>query len=393
MAEVINFKKRKVIEAEKTAAARIEAIDILRGLCVMGMILVAYAGDWTHRFVVLNHADWHGLALADMIFPGFLLCVGAAIPLSFASRAAAQSKTQLAGHVLFRVVALFALGVGLNLLPHFDFAHVRIMGILQRIALCYGVTALLCLALGRKSETDFTLKIWPLALGALAVLTAYALLLVVSVPGEGAFDSRLALPAVVDRAVFTADHLWPYGTTDGVVTYDPEGLLSTIGAVFNVMLGAMVALQIRSKGLKPSLLLLGFCALVLFVAGAGLDRQVPIIKKLWTPSFALLSGGFTLLLFVVLAVIADVVKWRRWAVPAKVFGANAVLAFIGISLLDAVAGLPLMAGQSVHGAAAAALGSVIAEARLASLAYSVILLLILLAVLWPLYSKKIFLKL
>lgn len=396
MAQIITFKKRGDIEADKAAEARVQALDILRGLCVMGMILVAYAGDWAHRFSVLNHADWHGLAVADMIFPGFLFCVGVSLPLSFAGRAAKATKAQLAGHVVIRAVALFGLGLFLNLLPAFDVGHVRIMGILQRIGLCYAIAGLFCLAIGRKHDSGFSLKIWPVLAAAAALLIGYAALLRLwNAPdcGMGCFDSSHSLPTVIDRAVFSVQHLWPYGLTGDQVTFDPEGLLSTAGAVANVLFGVAAGLYIQQRGVKDSLSMLALAGVVLFLAGAGLDGSVPIIKKIWTSSFALFSGGVSLLLFSLLAVITDVWKQSAWATPAKVFGANATLAFVGISLLDTLAQLPLLAGKSLHETAAVALGAAIPDARVASVTYSFILLLILLAVLWPLYSKKIFVKL
>ncbi|HAK92125.1 heparan-alpha-glucosaminide N-acetyltransferase domain-containing protein [Massilia timonae] len=100
----------KAVASTEQAAGRILALDLLRGLAVMGMILVAYAGDWDHHFTVLTHADWRGFALADMIFPSFLFCVGAALPYSFRRRAAA-GKPALVGHVLWRSAALILLGV------------------------------------------------------------------------------------------------------------------------------------------------------------------------------------------------------------------------------------------------------------------------------------------
>lgn len=399
-AEIITFKKRSDIEADKKADARWQALDILRGLCVIGMILVAYKGDWVHNFAVLNHADWHGLAVADMIFPGFLFCVGMAIPLSLSGRAASQSKAALAGHILARTVLLFALGVVLNLMPKFDFGHFRIMGILQRIALCYGVVGLFCLGMARKSGDDLTLKMMPVVLAALAVLAGYALiLLLANMPGCGpaCFDSAHSLPTVIDRAVLTVPHLWPYGLTGDQVTFDPEGLLSTLGAVANVLFGVAAALYIRQLSLKKALPGLALAGLALFLAGTGLDGTVPIIKKIWTSSFALFSSGVSLLLFALLALIVDVWGRKAWAKPARVFGANATLAFVGISLLDMVAQQPLVmrsdnTAMSLHDSVAAWLGSVIPNASLASMTYSVILLLILLAALWPLYSRKIFLK-
>ena len=394
--QVITFKKRSEIAAEKAAQARLTGIDILRGLSVMGMILVAYAGDWAHRFGILNHADWHGLAVPDIVFAAFLFCAGATLPLSLIRRAGSAGKAALAGHIMIRAILLFALGLFLNLLPHFDFGHVRIMGILQRIGIAWGLAGLLCLAVGRLKDGVFTLNIRPLAITAAVALAGYAaLLLLWDAPGcgRGCFDSSHSLPTVIDRVVLSVPHLWPYGLTGDQVTFDPEGLLSTLGALVNVLAGAMAGIYVQRRGIKASLGMLVFCGFMLFIFGLGIDGWVPIIKKIWTPSFALYSSGVTLMLFALLSWVADVKGWKAWAWPARVFGFNATAAFIGISLLDTVAQLPLLAGTSVHDSAAAWLGSVIPNAPLASVTYSFILLLILLATLWPLYSKKIFFKL
>lgn len=397
-AEIIAFRKPDK-PAVKPAAApvsrRIDALDILRGLCVMGMILVAYAGDWTTRFGVLNHADWHGLAPADMIFPGFLFCAGAAIPLSLSQRAARSTRTGLSLHILWRAGALIALGVALNAIPAAIWGHLRLPGILQRIGLCYGLAGAFCLAVGRKSDSDFSMKVWPVALTAAIVLAAYAaMLLVWTTPGCAGrcFDSVNALPAVVDRAIFTPAFMWEYGTTNGAVTYDPEGLVSTLGALGNVLIGVMTALYIRRDGIKTALPGLFMLGIVLFVAGASLDAQMPVIKKIWTPSFTLVSAGVSLVVFSLLALVADVLKARSWAYPIRIFGSNATLAFVGISLIDVVMHLPLFGGQNAHDSLSAWLAAAITDDRIASVTYSAGLLAVLGLLLWPLYIKRWFVK-
>jgi predicted acyltransferase len=397
-ANVIAFKKREKPQPAKPAGTdtkRLEALDILRGLRVIGMILVAYAGDWSNRFKVLNHADWQGLVLADMIFPGFLFCVGVALPMSFTARAARQTKAQLFGHVLWRAVALIVLGVVLNFIADPDPAGFRLPGILQRIGLCYALAGGLCLVLGRKSDHEFAVPGWPLAGVIAALVTGYAALLSLwSGPGcAGAcFDSLNSLPAVVDRAVFTPAYMWDWGLTNGVVTFDPEGLVSTLGALINVLLGILVAGYIRGHGVRDSLIGLFLLGLFLALAGLGMNGEIPVIKKIWTPSFALVSAGFSIIVFVLLAVIADILKLGRFATFAKVFGANATLAFVLICLFDVGLQLPLLAGTSLHDAAAAQLGAVIPEPRVASLTYSVILVVVIGLILWPLYRKRWFLK-
>ena len=373
------------------AVARMPAIDLLRGLAVMGMILVAYAGDWEHRFGVLTHADWRGFALADMIFPSFLLCVGASIPYSFARRMADAGPGSVLLHVWRRAAALILLGVVLNLLPFFDVGHVRLMGILQRIGLCYAAAGTLCVALGRGG-----LSARALGAASAALLLGYAAMwLWWDAPGCGraCFDSAQALPTVIDRAAFGVQHLWPYGTTNGVVTFDPEGLLSTLGALVNVLFGVLAGMLLQRTAAPRALVLLSVLALAAIAAALALDPLIPIIKKLWTPSFALLSGGFSVLLLVVLALLARAGAAAPWAAPIRVFGANATLAFILITLLDTVMQLPLLAGGSAHDAAARQLGVLIGEPRLASALYSFALLVVLGLILLPLYRRRIFLKL
>ena len=403
-AEIIAFKKRPKPKPAKVAAApanRLEALDILRGLCVIGMILVAYAGDWGHRFPVLNHADWQGLVLADMIFPGFLFCVGVALPMSFASRSTRQTKLQLFGHVLWRAAALIVLGVALNFIADPDPSGFRLPGILQRIGLCYALAGGLCLAIGRKSDHDFTVPGWPLIGAIAAIVAGYAALLSLwsgpDCPGA-CFDPVRSLPAVVDRAVFTPAYMWDWGLSDGVVTYDPEGLVSTLGALVNVLLGVAVAIYVRRHGVKGSLIALTLFGLFLVLTGLAMNGQTPVIKKIWTPSFALVSAGFSIIVFVLLAVIADVLKAGKFAAFAKVFGANATLAFVLICLFDAVLQRPMLMRSdatplSSHDAAALQLGAMIPDARIASLAYSVILVLVIGLILWPLYRRRWFLKL
>ncbi len=398
-AEIIAFKKRDkpaVKPAAAPASKRVDALDILRGLCVMGMILVAYAGDWTTRFGVLQHADWHGLALADMIFPGFLFCAGAALPLSLSHRAARSTRTGLSLHILWRAGALILLGVVLNAIPAAIWGHLRLPGILQRIGLCYGLAGALCLAVGRKSDSDFSMKIWPVAVTTIILLAAYgAMLAIWSTPECAArcFDKVNALPAVIDRAVFTPTFMWEYGTANnGAVAYDPEGLVSTLGALGNVLIGVMAALYIRRDGVGralPGLFLLG---IVLFVFGAALDGQIPIVKKIWTPSFAMVSAGVSLIVFSALALVADVLKARSWAYPIRIFGSNATLAFVGISLIDVVMHLPLVAGASAHDSLSAWLDSAVNNVPAASLIYSAGLLVLLGLLLWPLYVKRWFVK-
>jgi predicted acyltransferase len=371
-------------------APRVTAIDLLRGLAVMGMIMVAYAGGWDHRFTFLTHADWRGFAIADMIFPAFLFCAGAALPYALRRREG-LSRMALVGHVLRRAAALILLGVVLNLLPGFDFAHVRLPGILQRIGLCYAIAGTGCVLALRRDG----LSVPALVAAIVVLLVGYAgLLFAWDAPGCGraCFDSANSLPAVVDRAVFGVDHLWPWGRTGDVVTYDPEGLVATLGALVNVLVGAAASALLMRSHRPATLTALAIAGAACLLCGFLLDPLVPVVKKLWTPSFALLSSGFTLLaLLALMRLVPPGREAPAWARPVLAFGTNATLAFVGITLIDTVMQLPLGAGSG-HDLLAGWLAQVIPAPRIASAAYSALLLLVLGAGLWQLYKRRIVIR-
>ena len=187
------------------------------------MILVNNPGSWSHVYGSLAHATWHGWTPTDLVFPFFLFIVGVALPFSFEKRLVrSDDRTDLLAHVLRRSAVLFALGLFMAGFPRFELSTIRIMGVLQRIAVVYLAAACAYLFLRARWR-------WWLAGGLLA--TYWALLEWVPVPGFGAGDLSLEgnLPAFVDR-VLLGGHLWQD-------TWDPEGLLSTLPAVSTTLLG------------------------------------------------------------------------------------------------------------------------------------------------------------
>lgn len=338
------------MDSAKADGGRVVALDVLRGLAVAGMILVTSPGSWEHAYAPLKHAAWRGWTPADLVFPTFLFCVGMAIGLSVPRlRAGEGASAALWLKIARRTALLILLGLVLNALPSFDLAHLRIPGILQRIGLCYALASAICI-LSAKAEPGGAprLNLGAVLLAAVALLVGYwALLTFTPVPGFGAdrWDSQGALPAFVDRAVFTIPHLWPYGTTEGVgVTYDPEGLLSTLPATVNVLLGAVAAAFLarasdRREGQGRILAALLALGVTLIVVGLALDPIVPVNKRIWTPSFALFSSGASLVALIVLHLVLKARAAQRAAWPLKVLGGNAILAFVVSQVLGACAGL------------------------------------------------------
>lgn len=290
---------------------RLISLDVLRGLAVAGMILVVSPGDWGAAYHQLQHADWNGWTLADMVFPTFLFSVGIALGLSFPRAWQTSADRQLFWRRIMRRTALLIL-LGLALEATYNWAlvytgsplgrpslaYLRIPGILQRIALCYLLAAAV-LILTARSTDDGRAALRPLAIATLigAILLGYwALLRFVPTPGFGPdrLDAEGYLGGYIDRAVFTVPHLWPLGWAHpgGPVVYDPEGLLSTLPATGNVLLGALAGWAWRRHPHRAALTI-GVAGVALLAAGLLLDPMFPINKRIWTSSFVVFSGGFS----------------------------------------------------------------------------------------------------
>ena len=375
------------------AAGRL-SLDVLRGLAVAGMILVVTPGSWNYRYPQLLHADWYGCTLADMVFPMFLFAVGMAVMFSFGSHLArGGTKSALAPKILRRTFIILVLGLVLNLFPAFDIPQLRIPGILQRIAICYALAAFLCLAFWRSNQAASRRMFTRVAAAALVILISYwALLRFVPVHGFGAgrMDSLGSLPAYIDRQVFTIPHLWPYGTTPGAgVTYDPEGILSTIPATVTVLFGVLsgIWIEITPKASKR-VLGIAVAGVSCLLLGLALNPWIPIIKKIWTPSFVFFSGGFALIAFGFCYWLCDIRATRAWCYPLRVLGSNAILAFTLSQLIGDYLDKP----WTIRGSSFTWLHSFIPDATVASFLFAILNLVLIIALLAPLYHRRIFLR-
>lgn len=382
----------------QTIQSRLVSLDVFRGLIIAGMVLVTDPGSYNFVYPELLHAQWNGVTATDMIFPSFLFIVGVAITLSSASRLQKGSpRSTLAKHVVRRSAIIFVLGLAVNGFPDYHLHTLRIPGILQHIAVCYLIAGLLYLATGRdeKSRSRQTAIFTTLIV---VILAGYwALLKLVPVPGfgPGRLDSLGNLPAYIDRMIFGINHLWAWGLTPGYgVTYDPEGLLSTLPAIAAVLIGVLAGKWLRKEQtVQRRALGMVIAGALLTIAGLPLAPYLPLNKRIYTTTFALFSGGISLLTFAACYLVIDVWRFRRWAAPLLVFGTNAILAFALSSIITTSMdrihvntgggaltlhqwGNQIFAGflQPVH----------------ASLAYAVTIVLVNLALLYPLYRKRIF---
>src|ERR1700761_6171114 len=293
--------------------------------------------------------------------------------------------------------------------------HLRIPGILQRIALCYAISALLYLAMSSPAGEDGALATGAqsrstrtaaeLATVIAVILIGYWVLLrYFPVPGFGParYDSVGYLGAYIDRAVFTTRHLWAWGLTPGYgVTYDPEGLLSTLPAIANTLLGVLAGVWLRmSRPARSKAADLLYFGALLFLVAWPLSSLMPINKRIWTSTFSLLSAGVSLLALGVLYWLLDLRSAPRWTRPAvdflRIFGTNAIAAFVLSNFIPAtldpihldIAG----AAISLHQAAHRYLFASWLPPRIGSLAYALAIVALNAGLLYPLYRKHIFLR-
>lgn len=388
-------------------SARLVSLDVFRGLTVGGMILVTNPGTYSAVYWPLLHAQWNGWTLTDMIFPSFLFIVGVAMTLSFtARRKRGETRSRLAKHLLQRAIILILIGLFLNAFPYFDLHTLRIPGVLQRIALCYVGGGLLYLALMPKAGLDnaastrkrvLTLS----AVIALLVAGYWLTLRYFPVPGFGPdrLDSLGNLGAYIDRAVFTTRHMWFYGTTPGYgITFDPEGLLSTLPATANLLMGLLAGEVLRTKysGTRK-VVIFALVGLIFFLAGMVLNSLLPINKKIWTSTFVMLSSGFSLMAFALCYWVIDIRGWRRWTaplvVPGLVFGTNAILAFALTNIITPLSdAIHLHAGMPLHQWGYQAIFLPWLSPVHASLAYALLIVGLNMAIVAVFYRKKIFLR-
>lgn len=368
-----------------TVSTRLLSLDVFRGITIVMMILVNSPGNRT-AYAWLNHSAWNGCKFADFIFPFFLFIVGVSLVFSLSqSMERKVSPSQLTVKIFKRAIIIFFIGLFLNAFPrHFDFDTVRVFGVLQRIAICYLVAALLFV----------TVRIQTQILIAVTLLLGYWMVMTMTfVPGYGVgdltHDGNLA--AYIDRLVFAPAHLYEK-------TFDPEGFLSTFPAIATTLLGNITGFYLRNslhteQKKMFSLALAGICLAAL---GWLWGLSFPINKGLWTSSFVLWTGGFALVLLTVLYGLIEIKHWQAGFKPFEIFGLNAIAAYflhIFFLKIQAIIQFTTVDGSSVSSRIYLTdhlFGSF--SPHNASLLYAISYVLVWLGGLTLLYRKKIFIK-
>jgi len=376
---------------------RLEELDLLRGLSVIGMILVITPGAWGVGYSWLAHADWEGVVAVDMIAPAFMFCMGFAIPLALKSRIENNISTAtIVRQVIQRGGLLILIGVFVNWAGNQDLSTLRLPGVLQRIGLTYIAVSLLILFLSRRGN-QFLPDIKQLSyITAGLLIGLWAFFYFVPVPGSGAnqFTSDGSWSSYLDKAVFGVPHMWEWGQTNGVVTYDPDGLICSLATCGNVLIGAILGIMFQQGSghyTKKKLLMIGSA---LILVGFAFSFVCPIIKKIWTSSFVLVSSGVSVLTFVMFWVVKDNKILNRAFHPLYSYGANPLFGFV-ISWLGLFwfLNISLIGDQSIRNFVFEIFSGIWTSKNFASLMFGISFIMVLYAVLAYMYRKKWFIKL
>lgn len=321
----------------------------------------------------MEHVEWNGLRLYDTIFPLFLFISGITFPFSYTKQVdAGASRARIYRKVFVRALVLFLLGIVYNGCLSRPLSEWRFASVLARIGFAWMFAAIIYMNTRRNSTR--------LAIMAAILVGYWAALRFIPVPdipvGAGPFSFEGNLCAYVDRLVL------PGRLYDG--TMDPEGVLGVIPAVVTAMLGMLAGQFVRREGMSGGrkVLLMFAAAAVLLAIGLVWSRWFPINKKLWSSTFVLVVGAYSLAMFALFYWLIDVKGWRKWAFPLAVVGMNPITLYMASNIVDFHHTARFLGG-GLAGALPGAWGGVVLAA-------------IFLALVWLLayflYRKKIFLK-
>ena len=371
---------------------RFTALDVFRGMTICFMIIVNNPGSGAIPYPPLEHSTWHGFTPTDLVFPSFLFAVGNAM--SFSLRKYEQiSNAAFLKKVIKRTLLIFLIGYLIYWFPFFGLnsagqiisapiSHTRIMGVLQRIALCYFLESLLVHYFSTKT----------VIIVSVVLLIGYWILLLAFGDQSQPLSMMGNAGLYVDKFLMGNDHLY-HGEK---IAFDPEGWLSTLPSIVNVVIGFFVGKFIQDKGKTfeclSKLMLVG--ALFIFIALCW-DISFPINKKLWTSPFVLLTCGLDLIIISALIYILEMRKWNpiRWSGFFQIFGRNPLFIYILSELLFVVlVMLHVSRNETVYDYINRTVFQAIARGSFGSFLFAICYMLVCWSIGWWLNKRKIYVK-
>lgn len=358
---------------------RLKSLDVMRGLTVALMILVNNGGE--HNYSFLEHSKWNGLTPCDLVFPFFLFMVGMSTFISL-KKTEFKPSAHVYRKIAKRTILLFLIGLGINWFDMIcngdalDFAHLRIWAVLQRIAICYGVVALLAITLNHRYFIHTIIGLLVVYMGILVFGNGYA------------YDASTNILAQVDRSIFGINHLYQRSPVD------PEGLLSTIPSIAHTMIGFLCCKYISVAGqtVDSKIKVLKVAGLVMVALGFGLSLiGFGINKRIWSPSYVFVTCGFASWILGILLQFIDNKPSCKDNILTKgllAFGMNPLFLYVMSEALAILFGSFDIKAEIFIG-----IQSVISDEYVASLTYALFFVAIHAAMGIWMYHRKIFIKL
>lgn len=355
---------------------RLISLDVFRGITIAAMILVNFPGSWESVYSPLEHAEWAGTTLTDFIFPFFLFIVGISVTLSFEKQIQnGKTRKQILKKSVGRALKLFGVGLLLRLLPTLDFSRFELPGVLQRISLVFMACAALYLFTSWRTQ---------LVVG-ISILIAYWLaLMLIPVPGYGAgvLEPGKNLTNWIDKVVFPPYLINKRG-------YDSEGILSTVPAIVTGISGLLAGRMLSQKTDRKSLVQqFVFAGVVLLAAGYCWGLYFPVIKKIWTSTFMLVTAGWAFLVYAMLFFLVEIRSWKTGTFPWIVFGSNAIAIYVLADVFETI-----FIRTGIRDNTVLWMQNTGLYIETASLLWAVFSVLVCFAAGWILYMKRIFIKL
>jgi len=380
---------------------RLLALDVFRGMTIAAMVLVNNPGSWSYVYPPLLHANWHGLTPTDLIFPFFVFIVGVSIAIVHQRNVANQTnKKRIVKTAFVRASKLVLLGLFIALFYYDTFSNqynwieeqlfsVRVMGVLQRLALVFLFTMLLVTYLK-------TRWLW---VTSFILLTGYWLLMLfVSYAdadgnvyqGQLEFGNNLA--AWLDSQIFSSKHL--YYADALPFAFDPEGVLSTLPAISGCLFGVFTGqlLLAKNKDIMSKTKSLVFAGLLSLALGYIWGGYFPVNKAMWTSSYVLVTTGYALLVLALLIYMLDIKKVQAWSAPFVVFGANAIFFYVFSAVVERISLMVPIGDISAKGWLYSEVFLPVFGNYNGSLMYAVVFLLLSYVVMHQLYKRQIFFK-
>lgn len=382
-------------EVVKKQSQRMLALDILRGITIAGMLLVNNPGSWNNMYAPLKHAEWHGLTPTDLIFPFFMFIMGISTFISMRKFEFKMSKSLLL-KILKRTVIIFAIGLGMAWFTKFcininkmsvldamnSFDTIRILGVMPRLALCYGAASIIVLLLRCKHI------LWVVA----SLLVGYGAILLIS--DYGLEFSINNIVSVIDRAILGENHMYHEEAFGKKLPIDPEGLLSTIPSIAHVLIGFWAGMKMmEEKDINMRVNRLFIIGAILMFAGFLLEYAIPFNKKIWTPTFALVTCGLASTLLALLIWIIDIKGYKKWCRFFEAFGINPLFLYVLGGVVGNILGIIKFGGNTVKGYLYGdVLTPLLGDATLASCIYAILFIALCWSIGYILYKKKIYIK-